>query len=221
MSLLPRSGAGKRTSSCMVKWMLHLRGYIKDCPSRCRPYMFFKDFDVVLVLINQQYLLGYLHGRPDAQLVEMRRILNEAFDQDVSLPTLSRTLKLRGCMKGHRKQRDFRPAPTLTPTKPKDNVIMVTPSSSVPDGVLAPSGVHPINPADHSGSTGEASHPETNAILQRITTDTTTEAYQSPYPDLSNTEQSSLVFEQLQDYMNLVEQTPQEPVTPLDPTICS
>ena len=48
-----------------------------------------------------------MHGRPDAKLVEMQRILKDAFDINVSLPTLSRTLKLKGCMKGFNKRRDI------------------------------------------------------------------------------------------------------------------
>ena len=61
-----------------------------------------------------QYLLGYLHGRPDAYLTEMQRILKEAFNHDVSLPTISRTLKLKGCMKGFNKTRKIRTALDIT-----------------------------------------------------------------------------------------------------------
>ena len=51
-----------------------------------------------------------MHGRPDAYLTEMQRILKEAFDIDISLPTISRTLKLKGCMKGFNKTRHIRTA---------------------------------------------------------------------------------------------------------------
>lgn len=61
-------------------------------------------------LTSLQYLLGYIHGRPDASLAELRRVLQEAFGEDVSLPTLSRTLKSKGCMKGHNKKRDLHAA---------------------------------------------------------------------------------------------------------------
>ena len=47
-------------------------------------------------LSSMQYLLGYMHGRPDAKLIEMQKILKEAFDINVRLPTISRTLVNEG-----------------------------------------------------------------------------------------------------------------------------
>ena len=40
----------------------------------------------------------------------MQRVLKEAFNHDVSLPTISRTFKLKGCMKGFNKTRQIRTA---------------------------------------------------------------------------------------------------------------
>lgn len=80
----------------------------------------------------QTYLLGYLHGRPDAHLAELRRVLREAFDQDVSIPTLSRVLKSRGCMKGHKKKRDTQAALNHG----KENAAPPKSSPAVPAAVL-------------------------------------------------------------------------------------
>lgn len=40
----------------------------------------------------------------------MQKVLKEAFNHDVSLPTISRTLKFKGCMKGFNKTRQIRTA---------------------------------------------------------------------------------------------------------------
>ena len=44
----------------------------------------------------------------------MQRILKEAFDIDVSLPTISRILKMKGCTKGFNKTRQIRTATNVT-----------------------------------------------------------------------------------------------------------
>lgn len=82
-------------------------------------------------LVLDQYLLGYMHGRPDAYLTEMQKILKEAFDIDVSLPTISRTLKMKGCTKGFNKTRHIRTA-TKAPVQDQMNGSHPDGSSSQP-----------------------------------------------------------------------------------------
>ncbi|KAL8822299.1 MAG: hypothetical protein Q9191_006965 [Dirinaria sp. TL-2023a] len=78
----------------------------------------------------QTYLLGYLHGRPDAYLAELRRVLQEAFSQDVSIQTISRVLKSRGCMVGRKKKSDAQ----ANLDSGKDNAALAKPTPIVPVG---------------------------------------------------------------------------------------
>ena len=138
----------------------------------------------------------------------MRHILIEVFNHDVSLPTLSRTLKSRGCMKGHRKSRDFHP----TLYQGKENPTAAASSPSVP-GAVSERG-HPVPVGDPNGilqppdQTPQTPKTKTQniigCVMQPTSADNTAEPYQSPYPGITDVEHSSSVYEQLQDYMKQV-----------------
>ena len=138
----------------------------------------------------------------------MRHILIEVFNQDVSLPTLSRTLKSRGCMKGHRKSRDFHP----TLYQGKENATSAASSPPIPgavserghpvpvedpDGILQPPGQTPQTPKTKTQNIN-------GGVPQPTSAENTAEPYKSPYQENTDVEHSSSVYDQLQDYMKQV-----------------
>ena len=135
----------------------------------------------------------------------MRHVLIEVFNQDVSLPTLSRTLKSRGCMKGHRKSRDFHPTlyqgkESATPAVSSPSILSAVSERGHPVPVEGPDGI-PQPP----GETPQTKIQNMNGnVLQPTSAEKTAEPYQSPYQGNADVEHSSSVYDQLKDYMKQI-----------------